>query len=445
MSREPMAWANLVPDSSTPTFVLNRRRRFLTANHAWEELTAQPATAFRGLTCTRRPSDRALSPLLRTLAPPGEVLHGQTARLQRPVPGATAGPPWWEIDFTPLALDGQLLLIFGRIRVSRPDDAGSANRLTEAQANIRAQAANHFNLDLPVPSDVEMARALSQARLAAQSRVAVGLVGEPGTGKHWLARAIHHASAVRQLPFLPLDCVHLPPEAISSVLFGPTGIGRPEGLGTLYLREPSALSRELQADLAAHLAGAGRAGVRLMAAFHNDPAVDVRGGKLLDSLYAGLNVLTIALPPLRHRLADLSFWVETLLRRAATAHGQTVYTLSPDAWQCVRAYNWPGNLRELYAVLVRGGERARGDVITPAELPVAVRQARDAEVPFPQHHEMPTLDAVLEQVERRMIRLALKRAQGNQTKAAEMLGVWRPRLLRRIKALRLDERGDPGT
>jgi DNA-binding NtrC family response regulator len=353
------------------------------------------------------------------------------------VPGAKGGPPWWEVEFAPLVLDGQLLIIHGRIQASQPGDAGAARRLSEARANLRALAARHYNLDQPVPADVEMARVLAQARLAAQGRVAVGLVGEPGTGKHWLARAIHHASPVRALPFLPLDCAHLPPEAVSSVLFGPIGIGRPEALGTLYLREPAALSPELQSDLAAHLAGVGRSGVRLMSGFTGDPTADLRGGRLLDALYAGLNILTITLPPLRQRSADLPYWVETLLRRAASVEERTIAGLTPDAWECVRAYPWPGNLRELSAALLRACTRARGDRIDTADLPLVVRQARDAAAPLPQAG-MPRLDTVLEEVEKRMIRLALERAQGNQSKAAELLGVWRPRLLRRIKALGLD-------
>src|SRR5437868_3063080 len=104
---ETFPWPGPLPPDGAPVFVLNRRRRFLIANRSWEELAAQPAAALRGLTCTRRASEHALAPLLRTLAPPAEVLQGQTVRVQRPVPGAKAGPPWWEIEFAPLALDGQ--------------------------------------------------------------------------------------------------------------------------------------------------------------------------------------------------------------------------------------------------------------------------------------------------------------------------------------------------
>src|SRR5439155_11936290 len=124
LSMDASRWPTLLEPTGLPVFVLNRRRRFLTANALWEELPGQPASALRGLTCTRRASDHPLAPLLRTLAPPAEVLQGQAARVQRPIPGAPTGPPWWEIEFSPLMLDGQLLIILGRIQAGRPGEAG---------------------------------------------------------------------------------------------------------------------------------------------------------------------------------------------------------------------------------------------------------------------------------------------------------------------------------
>jgi transcriptional regulator with PAS, ATPase and Fis domain len=114
--------------------------------------------------------------------------------------------------------------------------------------------------------------------------------------------------------------------------------------------------------------------------------------------------------------------------------------LTTAAWECVRAYAWPGNLRELFATLLRAGQRVETELIDAADLPLAVRQAKaaaDAPAPRPPA-ALPPLDTVLEEVERRMIRLALERANGNKSKAAELLGIWRPRLLGRIKALGLD-------
>jgi transcriptional regulator with PAS, ATPase and Fis domain len=114
--------------------------------------------------------------------------------------------------------------------------------------------------------------------------------------------------------------------------------------------------------------------------------------------------------------------------------------LTPEASDCVRAYHWPGNLRELYRTLLAAGKRASKDRVDVADLPLAVRQGKAAaEAPSKASPmQVPPLDTLLEDIERRMIRLALERTGGNQSKAAELLGVWRPRLIRRIKALGLE-------
>src|SRR5207253_4505294 len=129
--------------------------------------------------------------------------------------------------------------------------------MPEALAAIRTQAVERFRLDT-IDADSQPTLA-AQARLAAASRCPVYLVGETGTGKRWLARAIHHASDRRGLPFAALDCAHLPPSALRAVL------GQSKSIGTLYLHEPAALPRELQADVVGRLADDGDAAPRVIA------------------------------------------------------------------------------------------------------------------------------------------------------------------------------------
>jgi DNA-binding NtrC family response regulator len=268
----------------------------------------------------------------------------------------------------------------------------------------------------------------------------VYLVGEPGTGKRWLARAIHHSSDCRGGTFVGLDCARLPAAALRGV------IARPDNdrsvNTTLYLHEPAALPRELQAELAARLASDAGAGPRIIAgtAEADDPKRPVFLGQMLPELYDSLAVLVVPLPPLRARKDELPWLIDAMLKRVTAALGKTVSGLAADAWECIQMYAWSGNLRELYATLLHAGRRAAGDQIAAAELPLSVRQAKAAaEAPVPPPPaKLPPLDTVLEEVERRMIRLALEQSGGNQSKAAELLAVWRPRLIRRIKALGLE-------
>jgi transcriptional regulator with PAS, ATPase and Fis domain len=441
MPPDPFRWQALFQQTHDPVFILNRRRRLLFANRAWETLTGQSAGDTHGLTCTRRSSDRPLAALARALCPPAGVLQGRSARVVRAVPGSATGPPWWEIEFLPLTDANGVIGILGKIAVSEPTVPGVAPTIIEAWAAIRAQAVDRFRR---VAREAGAPPTLAaQARLAAASGCPVYLVGERGTGKRWLARAIHHASDRRALSFTSLDCADLPARALREMLFGPRGLDRPAWLGTLYLNEPAALPRELQAELTERLADEGELGPRVIAgtAEADDPKRPVFLGQMLSDLFDTLTVLTIPLAPLRARKDELPRLVQEMLKRAGLAVGKTLTGLTAEGWECLREYHWPGNLRELYATLLTAGRGAGGDQIDATDLPLAVQQARAAAAApaakaLPQ---LPPLDTVLEEVERRMIRLALEQSGGNQSKAAELLAVWRPRLIRRIKALGLEE------
>lgn len=416
-------WRGFFQHSRDAVFVLNRSRKLVFANRAFEALSGVAFTDARGLTCTRRATGHSLASLGRTLAPPPDVLRGHTARAQRPRPGEEIGPPWWEIEYLPLTDADGLLGIVGRVTPTDPQDAAAARVMLEPWAAVRAEAVERYRLDAVADGCPTLKGAVELARLAAQSGASVSLIGEPGTGKRWLARSIHHAGPRRLLPFVALDCAALPFDAVRGVLMGPLGPGHPAWLGTLYLHAPDALPESLRRDVAEQLV---EGGVGFAVGYDAEPAMS-------------LGVLPIHLSPLRARAADLPWLVDVFVMRAAATLGRKPPALSADALACVRAYAWPGNLRELAATLFAASAQA-GDAIEATDLPVPVRQARSAvELPARRAEPMPKLDEVLEQVEKRLIALALAKAGGNQSQAAELLGVWRPRLLRRIKALGLNE------
>src|SRR5205085_4833121 len=135
------------------------------------------------------------------------------------------------------------------------------------------------------------------ARLASQGRMPVTLIGAAGTGKHWLARAIHQASGVRDRCFACVDCRALLPPLLAELLF--EARGRRLALGTVYLREPAELPRELQDRLAQMLRDDGGEAPRIIAGHCSDPDDLVKSGRLAESLHCTISTLTIALPPLR--------------------------------------------------------------------------------------------------------------------------------------------------
>jgi hypothetical protein len=421
--------------AAEPIFVLNRHRRIVFVNRAWEQLTGVPLAEARQITCRpRRHLPDAWEELLgQLLRPPDEVLDGQPGHARKDVPRFDPARRSWDIDFLPFRGDGGLLFVIGRITTGPALAAAGPGALPEGALALRAAVLRRHGPG-PLASDLPaMRRVAEQVRLAARVRVPALIVGERGAGKEWVARTVHAQGEDRRRPFVALDCARLPPAALAGVLFGEGELARPVDAGTLYLREPSRLPREFQERLAALLAAADEArGPRLLSGLCRGPDEEVRAGRLLAELASRLATLTIDLPPLRERREDLPRLAEGLLERAGTAAGRKVTSLAPAAWEVLRAYPWPGNIAELYAVLVGACGRAAGERVEVADLPLYLRvgpnPAAAEERPLP-------LKELLEAAERRLIELALRRAGGNKSRAAELLAVWRPLLLRRMSAL----------
>jgi DNA-binding NtrC family response regulator len=439
MSADDFRWQAFFRRSHDALFVLDRVRRVRWVNRAWEALTGLSAVEARNLYCTqRRPAvpGPVAAVLAHVLCPPPEVHHGQPSRARRLFPGEPAGRQWWDVEFFPLRGERGLLGVIGRVTVAAAPETPATAALSEKLLGLRerrrcgfAQLASH----LP-----GMRQVVEQARLAAQTRVPVLLVGEPGSGKHWLARTIHDQGPNREQTFVALDCGGLPPEALAAVLFGDGTLGRGVPAGTVYLADAAALPRDLQERVCAWLQEP--TAPRIIAACGPDPAADVGAGRLLEELYCALGTLTIALPPLRDRLADLPDLVQALLARANEGGEAQVVGLTKEALDLVHAYRWPGNLRELDEALRSARRHVRGERIDVAHLPAPLRLAvRLQQTPDAAPEPPLPLDKLLEDAERRLILLALRRARGNRSKAAEILAIWRPRLLRRMEALGITE------
>ncbi len=290
-----------------------------------------------------------------------------------------------------------------------------------------------------------MRRLVTQVRLASQVATPVLLIGEAGTGKQTLARTIHYLSSRREGACAVLDCQHLPSAAVAALLFGQdrrdAGPSGREGIAAIYLREPAYLPRDLQLLLCERIAQSGSGsegamGPRILAGCTTPPIQEVRSGRLLEELACALSTLVVEVPPLRERRADLPSLIERLLERVGTGREGRVTRLNADAWAVVRAYSWPGNLRELHVVLRAACARAGGEQLRAADLPAELRRAvqREQTPPRPAETALP-LEQLLEEAERRLIQLALQRARGQKARAARLLGIPRPRLWRRMLKL----------
>jgi two-component system NtrC family response regulator len=284
-----------------------------------------------------------------------------------------------------------------------------------------------------------MIEVLSLVRRVAPSEATILIRGESGTGKELIAKAIHFASARASAPLIRVNCAALPETLLESELFGHekgafTGAvaarkGRFESAdgGTLFLDEIGDLPLPLQAKLLRVLQereferlGSSkpiRVDVRILAATHRNLEALVKAVQFRDDLYYRLNVVTILLPPLRERREDLSLLMDHFLRLFAEKNRKAIRGFTQAAREALLRYDYPGNVRELENIIERAVVLTRGDVIGEADLPLSTQRFEEAE------SSQASLPAAVEGVERRMIREALARAGGVQTRAAEMLGL----------------------
>jgi two-component system response regulator HydG len=310
-------------------------------------------------------------------------------------------------------------------------------------------------------SDPGMAKVADTVERVAPSNATVLLLGETGTGKEVVARALHVHSARRDQPFVAVNCAVLKGELLESELFGHekgafTGAdraraGRVETArgGTLFLDEIGELPPELQAKLLRLLQEkeyerlgsdrTQRADIRLVAATHRDLAAEIRNGSFREDLYYRLKVISIRIPPLRERTGDILLLAEGLLDKHAADSRRRAPRLTDDVRQALLRYAWPGNVRELSNVMERCVLLA-GEKVALCDLPEEFLDGALAESAAVTQTEdlfaLPYGEAVT--AARRLIVLkAIEQAGGHQTRAAERLGVTQPYLSRLAKQLRI--------
>jgi len=305
-----------------------------------------------------------------------------------------------------------------------------------------------------VGHDPASQRVLELAHKVAETSTTLLITGESGTGKDHLARLVHELSPRRAAPYLKIDCASLPQELVESELFGHergafTGaverkLGRLElaNGGTIVLDEVAALApgsqskllRVLEERAFERLGGTEtlRIDARLVALTNADLAKAVAAGRFREDLYFRLNVLTITVPPLRDRPADIVPLAECLLARLAPVHSRPQASLSAEARGALEAYSWPGNVRELKNVIERALVFSKDAVLAPEDFPENVRAGGAAPVgPAGRLRS-------LEEVEREVIRATLEATRYKISKAAEILGISRKTLLDKRKRYGLD-------
>jgi DNA-binding NtrC family response regulator len=331
--------------------------------------------------------------------------------------------------------------------------------LTERVAHLEVELAGRQRLGAMIGRSDPMQRVFRTLERVARTQASVLLHGESGTGKELAARAIHDLSPRAGGPFVALNCAAIPETLMESELFGhergsftdahERRIGKFEAArsGTLFLDEIGELDPAVQAKLLRALQERTieRVGshepisvdARFVAATNRDLERDVADGRFREDLYYRINVVPVALPPLRERREDIPLLAEAFLAKLADVSGEAPAELTRAARAALERHVWPGNVRELQNALERAVALREGPAIQPEDLPETVTQAsRTESLRDAVRGGQLGLEEAAARFEIQLIREALERCEWNQTRTAEYLGV-----TRRLLKLKMDRYG----
>jgi DNA-binding NtrC family response regulator len=338
------------------------------------------------------------------------------------------------------------------------DKALERRELVAETASMRRQLSTrseYFNI---IGSAKSMQTIYETIEAVAKSDANVLIVGESGTGKELIANAIHYNSLRSKKPFIKVNCAALPKELIESELFGHTkgaftgahadkeGLVQHAAGGSLMLDEIAEMPVELQPKLLRVLQERSYRKIgsektyavdfRLISSTNRPPADAIRDGLLRDDLFYRISTITIHVPPLRERNEDIQLLTEHFLHMYAQKYERAIGGVSQAAYQRLFGHLWPGNVRELQNVMERAVLLAKGNRIEPVDLPFDNGSLPETGSAGPAWDVPPNM--TLEDIERLVIERTLQRTGGNKQAAANLLGIYRPRLYSKIRKYKID-------
>ncbi|MBC8180703.1 sigma-54-dependent Fis family transcriptional regulator [candidate division KSB1 bacterium] len=321
-------------------------------------------------------------------------------------------------------------------------------QLEQENLQLRGELFDKYDFNNIISKSSAMEDVLKLTGRVAESDATVLIQGESGTGKELVARAIHYNSPRKDKPLITVNCPSIPESLMESEIFGHvkgafTGalkdrIGKfaLANNGTIFLDEIGDLKEDLQARLLRVLQEKEfekvgdskliKVDARVVAATNKYLEELVQVGKFREDLFYRLNVVTILIPPLRERKDDIPFLIDHFLKKHSK---NNQYQIADEAFDIMLNHEWPGNVRELENTIERAIVISQDEQITPELLP-SVHKKNTIEKAQPEENNL-----TLDEIEQRAINSALKKTGGNQTKAAELLGIPRHVLIYRMKKL----------
>jgi two-component system NtrC family response regulator len=330
------------------------------------------------------------------------------------------------------------------------------NYLISENKMLREQLAEKRKFDSIIYQSPEMEKVLSTVARVAKSKASVLIRGESGTGKEIVARAIHQASARADKPMVTVNCAALTESLLESELFGHekgafTGavkqhLGRFEQAdgGTLFIDEvgdipPATQVKLLRAIQQGEFERVGgnetlKVDVRIVAATHRNLENMIRENQFREDLFYRINVIGIEIPPLRERKEDIPVLIRHFLDKFSKENGKKIKGISKETMDILMKYSYPGNIRELENIIESSVVLAREEIITTADLPSGIYQPPESAMLNANDFSIPYPEKVMA-FEKSLIINALKEKKGNQSKAAELLGISERHLRSRMQKI----------
>ncbi|WP_432821022.1 sigma-54-dependent transcriptional regulator [Trichloromonas sp.] len=339
------------------------------------------------------------------------------------------------------------------------------SRLVAENLYLRQQLRGKYKFDNIIGNSSAMQQVFARMERIVHTDSTILILGDSGTGKELVAKAIHYNGARKDKPFMAINCGAIPAELLESELFGHvrgsfTGAiadkpGKFElaNNGTIFLDEIGTMPHHLQMKLLRVLqeheierVGSGKKiklNVRVISATNADLEDEVKLGNFREDLYYRLNVIPIHLPPVRDRREDIPLLARHFLQSSCKSMNRPLMTISAEAMKSLQNYDWPGNVREMENVLERTVALTEHETIDVSDLPpnITAQSALDeaAGVNCPRvSADGVNMPATIETIERSMIREAMDLAGGVKARAASLLSINRTTLVEKIKRLKLD-------
>jgi two-component system response regulator HydG len=444
------ALSKLLDAAPQPVYVLDGEHRFVYGNAAFSTWVGRNAEELAELKCLYSASGELTggTELAAAIAPPPEAysqaMTGTVAAL-----GEGGNVNSRSAHFVPLPgiedeAAGLLIIVGAAAELEKQHDATEASPadLHQQLQLLRGELGRRYHIGHLIGQSPPMRRVREQVRAASQIGGRVLVVGPEGSGRELVARIIHYGprgGGAGFGPLVPVDGALMDAELMQSTLTAflkRQSEWRGERPPAILLKDADRLPADAQQELAGFLRLPG-VELPLIATARRPLARLAKREKFRQDLAYSLSPLTIELPPLREREGDLPLLAQFFLEEFNTRGGKQLTGFAPEAVDLLLAYSWPKNVDELAETILRVCQHAAGPLVQVVDLPPRIHHAAEKEARPATEPEQIELDAYLATIETELLRRAMAQSRGNKTKAAELLGIHRARLIRRLVQLGL--------